>query len=285
MSNSPIIITGIHRSGTSLLSEIFENEDIFFGKNKDVNNESIFFQNINKWIMSSYGFSWDNPELISCNLDDERCKMLLYKINLTINSRLNYKYFGYKSLLLKKNFLKLNFNWGWKDPRNIFTIPFWMDIFPDSKIVIVLRHPFDVVNSLIKRNRLLLKKDIERKNSLFSFVLLSSLNINNYSNLSSSLNTFEDGMKIYNSYFKQIEYIKLKFPNNIFIVKYEDIILKKNDSIKEILKFCNISLSDKNKLFMETIYEHRVYNFKSHYIDEYKKFDTDLMKYGYLDAD
>ena len=36
---------------------------------------------------------------------------------------------------------------------------------------------------------------------------------------------------------------------------------------------------------METIYDHRVYNFKSHYIDEYKKFDADLIKYGYLDAD
>ena len=43
IKNNPVIISGIHRSGTSLLSKIFQNENIYFGSVKDINNESIFY--------------------------------------------------------------------------------------------------------------------------------------------------------------------------------------------------------------------------------------------------
>lgn len=41
--------------------------------------------------------------------------------------------------------------WGWKDPRNSFTLPFWQSLIPDLKIVVCLRHPLEVHASL--RNR------------------------------------------------------------------------------------------------------------------------------------
>ena len=40
---SPLLITGMHRSGTSLLVEILEKNGIFFGAYQDHNRESIFF--------------------------------------------------------------------------------------------------------------------------------------------------------------------------------------------------------------------------------------------------
>ena len=40
----PIIITGKHRSGTSLLSKILIDQGIFMGSKLDSNSESIFFQ-------------------------------------------------------------------------------------------------------------------------------------------------------------------------------------------------------------------------------------------------
>ena len=39
-------------------------------------------------------------------------------------------------------------HWGWKDPRNTFTLPFWLDLMPDLKIVVCLRHPLEVHRSL-----------------------------------------------------------------------------------------------------------------------------------------
>jgi hypothetical protein len=41
--------------------------------------------------------------------------------------------------------------WGWKDPRNCLTLPFWQGFFPGMKTVVCLRHPLEVVRSLERR--------------------------------------------------------------------------------------------------------------------------------------
>ena len=30
-------------------------------------------------------------------------------------------------------FFNMSYSWGWKDPRNIFTLPFWINLFPSSE--------------------------------------------------------------------------------------------------------------------------------------------------------
>ena len=62
MKYTPIIIIGMHRSGTTMLSKILENSGVFLGNNKDINNEALFFQKINTWFMRQVYASWDNPE-------------------------------------------------------------------------------------------------------------------------------------------------------------------------------------------------------------------------------
>jgi glycosyltransferase involved in cell wall biosynthesis len=41
--------------------------------------------------------------------------------------------------------------WGWKDPRNSLTLPFWQKLIPDLKVVICLRNPLEVARSLASR--------------------------------------------------------------------------------------------------------------------------------------
>jgi len=42
--------------------------------------------------------------------------------------------------------------WGWKDPRNCLTLPFWSNILPEFKVVLIVRHPTEVALSLNARN-------------------------------------------------------------------------------------------------------------------------------------
>lgn len=42
--------------------------------------------------------------------------------------------------------------WGWKDPRNCLTLPFWQALIPDMRYVICLRNPVDVAASLHRRD-------------------------------------------------------------------------------------------------------------------------------------
>jgi hypothetical protein len=38
--------------------------------------------------------------------------------------------------------------WGWKDPRNAVTLPFWTSLLPTLKVVVCVRHPAETVSSL-----------------------------------------------------------------------------------------------------------------------------------------
>lgn len=42
--------------------------------------------------------------------------------------------------------------WGWKDPRNSLTLPFWISLLPEMKVVVCLRNPLEVARSLQERN-------------------------------------------------------------------------------------------------------------------------------------
>lgn len=42
--------------------------------------------------------------------------------------------------------------WGWKDPRNCLTLPFWQQLVPGMRYVICVRHPLDIAASLEARD-------------------------------------------------------------------------------------------------------------------------------------
>jgi GT2 family glycosyltransferase/glycosyltransferase involved in cell wall biosynthesis len=42
--------------------------------------------------------------------------------------------------------------WGWKDPRNSLTLPFWQDLLPGMKTLIMVRNPLEVAHSMKERN-------------------------------------------------------------------------------------------------------------------------------------
>jgi len=42
--------------------------------------------------------------------------------------------------------------WGWKDPRNCLTLPFWRRLLPELKMLIIVRNPLEVAYSMHRRN-------------------------------------------------------------------------------------------------------------------------------------
>ena len=42
--------------------------------------------------------------------------------------------------------------WGWKDPRNSLTLPFWQQLLPRLKTIVVVRNPLEVAHSMRERN-------------------------------------------------------------------------------------------------------------------------------------
>jgi hypothetical protein len=51
--------------------------------------------------------------------------------------------------------------WGWKDPRNSLTLPFWQQLVPRMRYVLCLRNPIDVAASLQRRDGMAVAQGLE----------------------------------------------------------------------------------------------------------------------------
>ena len=270
----PIIITGMHRSGTSLLSNILIDRGVFMGSKLDSNSESVFFQRINKWILSCIGSSWDNPQSLK-GLQAEDLNVITNRLHKVLNSRFSKSLFlGKKDLLYNKSLNEVDFIWGWKDPTNTFTTYIWKQIFPNSKIININRHPLDVSSSLMNREAKLKNKDKESLFPDFLASLLPVLSINKGDVLSSfNLKNINDGLILYKKYMDEIESNKNIY--NILDIKYEELIMNSNKVLKEIFHYLDINIQDDEYYDIEKkIDKTRAYAFKNNKLD----FDNSLLE-------
>lgn len=242
----PLIITGMHRSGTTLLVKLLEKNGIFLGSKQDVNKESIFFQRINRWLVSFNDSCWDNPMSFN-DLNYNDSDLLVSKLKIILNNRLsNSLYFGYKNIFLNKNFKSFQYSWGWKDPLNTFTIDIWKKIFPDLCIINIIRNPLDVSCSLINRQKKLRLRDNSNINRLFnSFIPLLSVSKGSvYSSF--NIKSIDDCLNLYKRYYNQI---KLNNKTNIkqLNIKFENLVENPEEEILKIYNFCGIDDYDLNQ--------------------------------------
>lgn len=152
---SPIILLGMHRSGTTLTSQLLRSAGIEMGalRGSDT-DESLFFQNVNRALFNLAGSKWDKPEHLQKFLEDkvQLDKMTLITETYCRNRIKTKPYFGLK-VWRDTTFFNMKIPWGWKDPRTCFTLPIWLKIFPGAKIIYIQRNGVDVANSLVTRNK------------------------------------------------------------------------------------------------------------------------------------
>ena len=270
----PIIITGMHRSGTSLLSRILMQQSIFMGYKLDSNNESIFFQRINKWILSCIGSSWDNPRTLQ-DLENEDVDLIINRLDKVLNSRFSKSLFlGKKDLFYNRSLNKMDVNWGWKDPVNTFTLFIWKQIFPNAKIININRHPLDVSSSLVIRESKLKIKDKESLFPEFLSSLLPVLSVNKGDVLSSfNIKNINDGLKLYKKYFDEMKSNKNLY--DVLDIKYEDLIMNSNKILKEVFDYLDINITNDEYQNIEKILDkNRVYAFENNNLN----FDYNLLE-------
>lgn len=143
MSNkktTPIIILGMHRSGTSCLAGSFQEAGLCLGEvslsnkyNKKGNRENNSIMNLSNEILAYNNASWDMPPNHTLNWTNDH----LQKAK-EISSQLSNDY--------KEKY------WGFKDPRVLVTFNFWTTVFPSAKLIGTIRNPTDVALSLNRRD-------------------------------------------------------------------------------------------------------------------------------------
>jgi hypothetical protein len=207
----------MHRSGTTLMARSLEKSGIFMGVIKDHNFEAMHFLSLNQQTLWAAGGSWLEP-LVP--------EPLYYK---TLPARNLYEeHFKLVNRWQKLQHLLLPQAWGWKDPRNTFTLPMWLEIFPNAKVLHVIRDKNAVARSLIKRNHTMGEVKDERLNDI-DF------------NLSLAERYQEQGMKYAASLGK-----------NYHEIRYEQIIGLETKPIAELEKFTGRNLMDIFKYYVKS---------------------------------
>jgi hypothetical protein len=200
---------------------------VFMGNDLDDNFESQFFCRLNQWAFTQAGASWDNPYNMRF-VDYELSDGLSENFDNHIRSRRIRKY-G-KTLNSLNNSMQA---WGWKDPRNTFTLSIWQRIFPDAKIIHIYRNPVDVAASLQKRERYFRDlRDSKTRTGLrkrFHERFLTKKRL-----YSQSVRVFhlDEGIKLWQEYTRQA----LKADKHAVHLSYEDLL---ENPEKELEQLCN----------------------------------------------
>jgi hypothetical protein len=91
---------------------------------------------LNDEILRALGGRWDAPPQVSSRwLQSEGARQLKLKAAALLDERTPIDV------------------WGWKDPRTSLTLPFWNGLVPGLRVIICLRNPLDVAESLRHRDR------------------------------------------------------------------------------------------------------------------------------------
>jgi len=139
----PVAVVGMHRSGTSMVAALLHHAGLYLGPEDELmpatpDNQDGFWENmrfveLNDEILSTLGGGWDEPP----------APFVMDGPGLTA-ARLKAEALGHE--------FDLHRPWGWKDPRTTVLLPFWLDAFPDVRLVGCVRNPLEVALSLHRRN-------------------------------------------------------------------------------------------------------------------------------------
>ncbi len=173
----PVLVLGMHRSGTSLVTRMLRAAGGYFGSKLDPNSESTIFLQLNHSLLDCVGRTWyavpsglDNADLVR-NLHVWKClsanrHLLWHEFFETFGQEGEEGYViqsrewqlpagGLKALIglgrWPENRRMAPF-WGWKDPRTTLTLPVWLRLFPEARIIHVVRNGIDSALSLWRRS-------------------------------------------------------------------------------------------------------------------------------------
>jgi len=240
----PIIIIGMHRSGTSLVTRMLETLGLFVGKEKDENNEAVFFQKLNDWVLRQSGGAWDYPQPVKELLNNTEVRLLVRDyLELMLKSPRVLSYLGWRKYLQYRSPFRLDIPWGWKDPRNTFTLPLWLDLFPNAKVIHVYRHGVDVANSLLVRQQKLLKAGQERYSRLKKMRAYWFRPKRGGFTNTLRCATLEGGFSLWEEYMREAHLHVHGLGDRATEVKFENLLKEPYEILKSLVRFCEVKPS------------------------------------------
>lgn len=251
MYKAPICIGGIGGSGTRLFAQILNLDDsIFLGPIINDTDDNLVFTflfkrliilkmnetdlntlfTIFRKVMSSVQLNQNELNIIKKIYQEKTSQDYLYDKKKTYETMINYS---------NKNYNNITQNWGWKEPNTHILLPFLLKKYKTIKYIHIMRNGLD--NAFSKN-----------QNQLKFWTNLKY--------------TPSNSLKYWVQTQKKIIHLQKQYPNNIFIIKFEDFVKYPDKYIPILSKFINKKLnSQKIKSMIKipnTINQYKNYNLK-----------------------
>ena len=247
-ARQPIIIMGMARSGTTLISDLLHRLGLFIGHRRiEVDQEATYFYSVNRMLLKRVHGYWDNPAPMRYFLKNSTAVDLTVRCMETdIVSHRVISYLGLRHYLKYRSLQRFDKPWGWKDPRNVFTLPLWLKLFPEAKIVYIVRNGVDVANSLVvMEQRVTARREARAQKRFGKMTLRGNLERVGFKGAVRCL-SLEGGFSLWEEYVSQAEVILGTIKNDRRVIKFEDLLDNPKVHLLELHRFCGLEVeSDK----------------------------------------
>ena len=238
----PLIIVGMHRSGTTLVTELLSRLGLFVGLGRDRHGEASFFRRRNEWLLWRAGGSWDWPDPLATLIRDPALRARTVEL-LSADVR-GVRFWGFTGgwpQLRPHRSPRVRSPWGWKDPRTTLTAPLWREVFPGSRLLQVVRCGVDVAFSLRARER----RDHPRSGVLARPWLVQrvarGLGGAGAIRPSARCCDLDAGFALWASYVAAGEAALAAHDGPVLTVRYEDLLADPQGRLREIAAFAGLS--------------------------------------------
>lgn len=241
IANTPILILGMHRSGTTLLTRALKEFGLFLGIDvDDATHESNFYIRFNDLLLSQVASSWSATHAIDALSASEETTRLFTEYYRVLKTGWRYSdYFGKYRFLRRKLGSETGGLWGWKDPRNCLTLPFWLRVYPGLRVINIQRHGTDVALSLLRRNREMTASAVgnfERRKWIYNFRYRRTA-----FPYSVFLSDFSQAIGLWDFYQQRAELALQARSVNAYTIRYERFLEQPKDVLVELLDYLGVA--------------------------------------------
>jgi hypothetical protein len=189
---------------------------------------------MNERILHQCGAFWSEPMSAHFVLaEPDTVQHFAARVRETLAAELE-KYAGPTGWHLKTGPLQ---PFGWKDPRNTFTLPVWKEIFPSLRTIHIVRHGVDVAASLARRHAQALRAATgESVPSALTVIRDHVLGV-----LSSRRGwTLAEALTMWEQYVEKARQESAALGERALEVRYEDLLMQPERVIPVVAEFCRV---------------------------------------------
>jgi len=206
------------------------------GRQLGRNHEALFFRRLNRWLLTQGGASWIRPLGFTDVLADPAGRALAADYLCTsLKMPRSAGFWGWRALAGGHQG-----PWGWKDPRNTFTLPLWLELFPDARVLLVERHGVDVAESLVVRRQRSLERSrqrFRRRRTLYRLVPKRGELLD-----TPRLASRDQALALWGEYMAEGRRQVAALGDRTLSLRYEDLLQDPESEFQRVASFCGLKL-------------------------------------------